>query len=83
MILTGYILCLIGLFIGCVIVQGFYVTLTIYGIIHLGCALGLFFFCQRVAAKRPRRPVYYQPLLPERLSTTDPESDWVITVSLN
>jgi hypothetical protein len=83
MILTGYALCLIGLFIGCVIVKGFYVTLTVYGIIHIGCALALLFLCQRIAAKRSKRPVYPQVLMPERLSSTDAESDWVITVSLN
>ena len=83
MFLTGYVLCLIGLFIGCVIVKGFYLTLTIYGIIHVGCALVLLCLCQRVSAKRRKRPVYPRTLLPERLSTTAPENDWVITVSLN
>ena len=83
MILTGYILCLIGLFIGCVIVKGFYMTLTIYGIIHIGCALALLLLCQRFSAKRNKRPVPYRELLPARLSTADAESDWVITLSLN
>jgi hypothetical protein len=83
MILTGYVLCLIGLFIGCVIVKGFYMTLTIYGIIHIGCALTLLFLCQRISAKRNRQLVQHQTLMRERLSTTNPESGWVITVSLN
>ena len=83
MILTGYILCLIGLFIGCVVAKGFYMALTIYGSIHIGCALGLFFVCQRIAAKHHKRSLPNQLLMPERLSTTDPESDWVITVHLN
>jgi len=83
MFLTGYVLCLIGLFIGCVIVKGFYLTLAIYGIIHIGSALVLLCLGQRISAKRSKRPVHPQTLMPERLSTTDPENDWVITVSLN
>jgi hypothetical protein len=83
MIVTGYVLCLIGLFIGSVIVQGFYMTLTIYGIIHIGCALILLFLCQRISAQCNKRSVLHQTLMPERLSTAHPQRDWVITVSLN
>jgi uncharacterized membrane protein YccC len=84
MILTGYILCLIGLFIGCVMVQGFYTTAIVYGTIHLGCALILLFLCYRATAKK-RRPqsVYTYPIGQQGISTTEPENQWVITVNLN
>jgi hypothetical protein len=84
MILTGYVLCLLGLFIACVIVKGFYTTLAVYGIVHVGCALGLLFLCRRVTNKpRKRLPSSSLSHTPEGITTTDPESDWVITVNLN
>jgi hypothetical protein len=84
MILTGYVLCLIGLFIACVIVKGLYTTLAVYTIIHVGCALGLLLLCRRDTNKHRKRSISSsRSHTPERLATTDPESDWVITVHSN
>jgi hypothetical protein len=37
--LTGYILCVLCLFIGSVLVKGWYTTLIIFGIFHVGCTV--------------------------------------------
>lgn len=83
MILAGYFLCLVGLFISGVMVTGWYTTLIIYGVIHVGCAVALFCWCQWIASQRRRQPVETPAVLPERLSSADTESAWVITVHLN
>ena len=47
MILIGYVLCLLGLSIACVMVKGFYLTLAVYGSVHVGCALVLLLLWHR------------------------------------
>ena len=48
--LIGYLLCVIGLFVGCVFVKGWYTALIIFGTIHLGSTLVLF-WCLDMAVR--------------------------------
>jgi hypothetical protein len=83
MVLTGYILGLSGLFIGCVVMRGWYTTLVFYGVVHVGCALVLLLVCHYTTARRRRSSKDTHALLQEYLNATDPEGNWVITVGLN
>jgi hypothetical protein len=83
MVLAGYLLGLIGLFIGCVVTRGWHTALMFYGTVHIGCALVLLLICQPLSARRRKASKRTHALLHEYLSTTDPEGDWVITVNLN
>ena len=84
MILIGYVLCLLGLSIACVMVKGFYLTLAVYGSVHVGCALVLLRLWHRgTHTPRQRCPSSALPVTLVRLATTDPEREWVIVVHLN
>ena len=52
--LAGYLLCVIGLFVGCIIAAGWYTALMIFGTIHIGSALVLF-VCQGIAVRRTQK----------------------------
>jgi hypothetical protein len=84
MMLVGYVLGMSGLFIACVMVKGFFLTLAVYGSLHVGCALLLLLLCHRAThAPRQRVTAASRSHPPVRLGTTDPEQEWVIIVHLN
>ena len=84
MFLIGYGLGLLGLFIACGMVKGFYFTLAVYGSVHVGCTLVLLLLWHRSThTPRQRCPSSALPVTRVRLVTTDPEREWVIAVHLN